>query len=612
MNFSYETQGAITYLVCELEASEQLDNLTLGMLTNNHIAGLAPILYTEMNGQRYLKYNVSAKLSSKQFFCATMNKQRTLAAFGNILNAVCSADEYMIDQNCFTLQPEYVYINVSNCETAMVCLPVVTDKDINAEIASFFKNVLSTTQFDKTEDTSYVEQLNYYVNNTENLNIYGLMDIISKLQRGEPTGIVVPAAQKPEQPAPAPKPVPPVSSFDSTITIDEMPSMIPQQPQVPSQPAQPPVQQQPQVPSQPVQPPVQPQPQVPAQPMQPPVQPQPQTPVRPMQPPVQPQPQTPVRPMQPPVQQQPQTPVRPMQPPVQQNMPNNVNAAHRPIQNNVPQGNMNIPQPKPPVPNGPGFAIPGQPVGAPINPQTPPAPAKKKNKKEKKETDPNKKMSWLGLMSNYSKENAEIYKKQKEEAKASKEEAKANKKVAKPKKETKPTQPPVQKPVGPVSTNIPGQPPIAQAPASMNAPQQFAQPQYRPAVQPVPVQSSFNETTVLSPSMMSGETTVLSENPALPDPCLTRIKTGERIKINKPVFRIGKEKSYVDYFIADNTAISRSHANIHTENGEYFIEDTNSTNHTYINGTLINSNVKTKITSGDKVRLANEDFTFSV
>ena len=68
----------------------------------------------------------------------------------------------------------------------------------------------------------------------------------------------------------------------------------------------------------------------------------------------------------------------------------------------------------------------------------------------------------------------------------------------------------------------------------------------------------------------------------------------------------------MDYFIADNTAISRSHANIHTENGEFFIEDTNSTNHTYLNGKLIDSNIKNKLNNGDKVRLANEDFIFSV
>ena len=76
--------------------------------------------------------------------------------------------------------------------------------------------------------------------------------------------------------------------------------------------------------------------------------------------------------------------------------------------------------------------------------------------------------------------------------------------------------------------------------------------------------------------------------------------------------RIGKERSYVDYFIGDNTAISRSHANIITRDGVYFIVDTNSTNHTFVNGTMIQSNVETTITHGDTIRLANEDFEFKL
>ena len=72
MKFNYETQGASTYLVCELEPTEQLDSLTLGMLTNNHIPGLAPVIHTEMNGQRFLKYNISAKVASNQFFGGNM------------------------------------------------------------------------------------------------------------------------------------------------------------------------------------------------------------------------------------------------------------------------------------------------------------------------------------------------------------------------------------------------------------------------------------------------------------------------------------------------------------------------------------------------------------
>ena len=95
-----------------------------------------------------------------------------------------------------------------------------------------------------------------------------------------------------------------------------------------------------------------------------------------------------------------------------------------------------------------------------------------------------------------------------------------------------------------------------------------------------------------------------------PNPRLIRIKTNEVIIIDKPVFRIGRERSYVDYCIGDNTAISRSHVNIISKDSEFFIVDTRSTNHTYINGYVIGSNVETPIYHQTKIRLANEFFEF--
>ena len=124
--------------------------------------------------------------------------------------------------------------------------------------------------------------------------------------------------------------------------------------------------------------------------------------------------------------------------------------------------------------------------------------------------------------------------------------------------------------------------------------------------------TDFGETTVLGGGAI-GETTVLTaaQNPAKAiTPYLIRTKNNEKISLNKPVFRVGKERSYVDYFIGDNTAISRSHANIITRDGEYFVVDTNSTNHTFVNGVMIQSNVETPIAHGDKIRMANEDFEF--
>ena len=51
-------------------------------------------------------------------------------------------------------------------------------------------------------------------------------------------------------------------------------------------------------------------------------------------------------------------------------------------------------------------------------------------------------------------------------------------------------------------------------------------------------------------------TSLLSEGAQISYPYLIRKNSFDRMDINKPVFRIGKERSYVDYFVADNNAVS--------------------------------------------------------
>ena len=123
----------------------------------------------------------------------------------------------------------------------------------------------------------------------------------------------------------------------------------------------------------------------------------------------------------------------------------------------------------------------------------------------------------------------------------------------------------------------------------------------------------FSGTTVLGEDDSFG-TTVLSDEElnASSYPCLIRKKTDEKIVLDKPVFRIGKEKSYVDYFVSDNGAVSRSHADFIMKNGLYYVQDKNSTNKTYINGKAIPANVEVEIRDGQIIRLANEEFEFKL
>lgn len=95
-------------------------------------------------------------------------------------------------------------------------------------------------------------------------------------------------------------------------------------------------------------------------------------------------------------------------------------------------------------------------------------------------------------------------------------------------------------------------------------------------------------------------------------PTLFRLSTTEAISVNKPVFRVGKERSYVDYFVTNNIAVSRSHADIITRGNRYFIKDLNSKNHTYINDEKIPINLEIEIHDGDYIKLGNEEFVFNI
>ena len=93
-------------------------------------------------------------------------------------------------------------------------------------------------------------------------------------------------------------------------------------------------------------------------------------------------------------------------------------------------------------------------------------------------------------------------------------------------------------------------------------------------------------------------------------PYLVRLKNSECIEINKPLIRIGRLSENIDVKIDDNPTIGRRHANIISGYGKHYIVDLNSTNHTYIEGEKIPSNVEILIKHGTRIRLSNEEFEF--
>ena len=580
MKATYESQGSYSYLVYELDPEDIVESMSLGMITNNKITGLIPVVYTQMDNKRYIKYNITAKVSIRQFFEGIVNKQQILSIFLGIVTALQAAEEYMIDVGAFLLDMDYIYTDVTVYGASLICLPVENMKKPLVEFREFFKNIVFNAKFVQAEDSTYVGKLINFLNSTAGFSLVDFRNLLEELNRDK-GGAAGPAmarpreiydANMPAQTTVLPQAVSPVQNnhYIHTQTVNTIPVNTPvsggnvTQTNI-SYPN--------------------------------------------MQPVNHPQASPQIMPSTSMVMAQPMP--RPQAPSLQSTQNEQDKISLMKLLTHYNKDNAQL--------------------------------YREQKKREKEEKESGKKDSQRGKKKET--KDAKKTKKSKEAKTGAAEfaipggvqESGAGKGVnTQPDLTVMPSQPMMQQPV--IQQSAMQQPMVQQSAMQQSMMQQSAmqQPMVQQSVMQQPMmqqsimsqpgangqrqgsgiygaQSGFGETTVLG-SGKAGETTVLNAGmqAVKMTPFLIRVKTGESIPIDKPVFRIGKEKSYVDYFINDNTAISRSHANIITREGRYWVVDTNSTNHTYVGGQMIAGNTETEIVNGTRLTFANEEFEFKI
>lgn len=396
-NFTYENQEASSFLVYQLRKEEQLDTVGMGMLSNNQIPHILPVLYTQINENRYLRYAVPSRIPLDSFLDGMVSRERLLNVLTSICEAIEESQAYMLDSSMLVLDKRYIFANVTTGEVAMVYLPVLEQTKDNFELCDFFKKIMFGTQFDSSEDCSYIATIINQLNKNGNFLVTDFKKMLQTLQNQ--------GAKESHQEK--------VSMSDQRKPR-EIPRPVPR----PKKAAEPPK----------------------------------------------------------------------------------------------------------PVPLSPKVEVPTRPE--PVF------------KKPEIQTDADSKKSKGSVLS------------------------------------------------------------VIAVPNRKYEESGFA---------------NFGETSVLNSDI--GQTTVLGSNAEETEKTsafLIQKKNGNRIKVDKLLFRIGKEKSFVDYWVSDNTAVSRSHADILNHEGNYYIRDNNSTNHTYLNGTMLTSNQEYSVKNGDQIVLGNEAFEFTL
>ncbi len=591
--FTYENQGQNTYLVYQFD-DRPIDTMALGMLTNNKIKGFAPAIYTEIDNQKFIKYNVSSHVTLSKLFMGDVRKMRLLKTFVNIVDAMQMLDAYMLDRRTIMLDRDYIYVDASTSDVSMICVPVV-DEFAPIDEREFFKNIIFSVSFAANENGDYVARILAYLNSVELFQLQDFKKMLEGLMSEQPA-----AGMQNVQPAMG-------APYMQNNPYQQTPAGAPAQPQMNMKPA---------VMQQPV-------------------------------PPVQPQNRPTDIGQEPAIQnvyvssgasakdiklakreemlkQQEEERAREM--------------ARNPI---VPE-NVDM-----------GFAVPGMSTNqyASKPKAVSAAPAQKASKGKKNSGSSEDDISLFYLMQHYSKENKEKYKAAKERKKSGNTAteapiAKKQASVIKPVAASAVQQPPVGNPyqAAPVQPQTPAmanpyqtapaQPqapamsnPYQTAPAQPQAPAMSnpyqtapAQPQASVMNNPYPapqmpamggMQDDYDQTTLIKNTGNTDDagTTVLNAATKVErHPYLYQVKNGRKIYLDKKTNRIGKNREVVDICIDGNPAISRCHAIFYRVDDACYIEDLNSTNGTFVDDQQITSNCKTMVRVGSRVKLGDEEF----
>lgn len=559
--FTYENQGQNTYLVYQFD-DRPIDTMALGMLTNNKIKGFAPAIYTEIDNQKFIKYNVSSHVTLSKLFMGDVRKMRLLKTFVNIVDAMQMLDAYMLDRRTIMLDRDYIYVDASTSDVSMICVPVV-DEFAPIDEREFFKNIIFSVSFAANENGDYVARILAYLNSVELFQLQDFKKMLEGLMSEQPA-----AGMQNVQPAMG-------APYMQNNPYQQTPAGAPAQPQMNMKPA---------VMQQPV-------------------------------PPVQPQNRPTDIGQEPAIQNvyvSSGASAKDIKLAKREEMlkQQEEERAREMAKNPIAPENVDM-----------GFAVPGMSTNqyASKPKAVSAAPAQKASKGKKNSGSSEDDISLFYLMQHYSKENKEKYKAAKERKKSGNTAteapvAKKQASVIKPMAASAVQQPPVSNPY----QAAPAQP---QAPA-MNSPYQTApaQPQASVMNNPYPapqipamggMQDDYDQTTLIKNTGNTDDagTTVLNAATKVErHPYLYQVKNGRKIYLDKKTNRIGKNREVVDICIDGNPAISRCHAIFYRVDDACYIEDLNSTNGTFVDDQQITSNCKTMVRVGSRVKLGDEEF----
>lgn len=182
--FKARNIGEEKYLTYTMGAECELDEDVLDYCEENNPGELLNIIYEEDDDYDYLTYDITDRTSLEEFIKGEVDCQTVLFVLRNVADGLISLKEQAIPLSYVLLNKEFIYINKETKELKFICLPIESKGSLAVEFKSFVRQLLANMKYDVDEDLNYVGKLLTYING-DNFNLRGLIGLAEALMEEE-------------------------------------------------------------------------------------------------------------------------------------------------------------------------------------------------------------------------------------------------------------------------------------------------------------------------------------------------------------------------------------------------------------------------------------------
>jgi len=197
--FSFMEKEQKCFIRYLLQNGDALVKTELEMLKNNNISGILPVLEIHDNGSVSLLYDITAKQQFAQRMSAVFNGEQLYTMLQSVCTMLLLLDEYMIDLNHLVLDIEYICFDYKENKVQFVVLPLKNGKG-TADVHEFFVNIFSNLIYADNVLLDFPAYIYDYLNNSPKINAKEFHSYLENMYQSL-CGIIQPVEQVPEAPA---------------------------------------------------------------------------------------------------------------------------------------------------------------------------------------------------------------------------------------------------------------------------------------------------------------------------------------------------------------------------------------------------------------------------